>query len=349
MLKALAVLAVLAVAVVGVGAYFMVHQSLPLPATGTTTSATPTETTQTTQQTTSQATSTSSSSPATSTEPATVTTQEPQPTTTSSAPPQTTSTSTTTQVTSTTQATSSSTSSTSATPSETETEETQTTQSTTSTTTSQEVSVSSVYTFQSFLANYSKLKLDYRHVNATGYEITASLTITQTLGGNVGGVDTIKVDITVRSSEGGNGTLSIWVDKNNYDNVVKLEMNGQTIEGQAAALYGQQVISQINAMIAPFTYAGNMELYIVQGSITATKHGWQVTSVTPTTTTISGKTYKAYTITLKNIADTQSKAMQATVKIMEAQPNTWMLYYLGANLKDSSSITLQITELTPKT
>ncbi len=339
-MKALIVLAVLVVAAVGVSAYFMVHQSLTPPATGTTTSATPTETTQTTQRTTSQATSTSSSS---------LTTQEPQPTTTSSAPPQTTSTSTTTQVTSTTQATSSTTSSTSATPSETETEENQTTQSTTSTTTPQEVSVSSVYTFQSFLANYSKLKLDYRHVNATGYEITASLTITQTLGGNVGGVDTIKVDITVRSSEGGNGTLSIWVDKNNYDNVVKLEMNGQTIEGQAAALYGQQVISQINAMIAPFTYTGNMELYIVQGSITATKHGWQVTSATPTTTTISGKTYKAYTITLKNIADTQSKATQTTIKVMEIQPNTWMLYYLGANLKDNSSITLQITELTPKT
>ncbi len=322
MLKALAVLAVLIAAAVGVSAYFMVHQSLAPPATGTTTSATPTETTQTTQQTTSQATSTSSSSPATSTEPATATTQEPQPTTTSS---------------------------TSATPSETETEENQTTQSTTSTTTPQEVSVSSVYTFQSFLANYSKLKLDYRHVNATGYEITASLIITQTLGGNVGGVDTIKVDITVRSSEGGNGTLSIWVDKNNYDNVVKLEMNGQTIEGQAAALYGQQVISRINAMIAPFTYAGNMELYIAQGSITATKHGWQVISATPTTTTISGKTYKAYVITLKNVADTQSDTTQATVKIMEAQPNTWMLYYLGANLKDSSSITLQIAELTPKT
>jgi hypothetical protein len=186
-------------------------------------------------------------------------------------------------------------------------------------------------------------------VNATGHELTASLTLTQAPGGNVSGVDTIKVDITVWNSEGSNGTLSIWVDKNNYGNVVKLEMNGQSVEGQAAALYGQQVISQINAMIVPFTYVGNLELYIAQGSITATKHGWQVTSATPSTTTISGKTYRTYTITLKNIADTQSDATQTTIKVMEMQPNTWMLYYLGATLKDGTTITLQITELTPKT
>ncbi len=344
MLKALAVLAVLAVAVVGVGAYLMTHQPLILPITKTTTSATLTGTAQTTQQASSQA-STSSLTPTTSAESTTETTQEPQPTTTSTTP-QTTSTSATT-------------SSASTTLTETATETTQTTQpststtattaSTTSTSTPQKANVNSVYTFQSFLANYSRLKLDYRYVNATGDELTASLLMTQAPGGSVGGVDTIKVDITVQSSEGSNGTLSIWVDKNNYGNVVKLEMNGQSVEGQAATLYGQQVISQINAMIAPFTYAGNIELYIAQGSITATKHGWQVISVTPTTTTISGKTYRAYVITLKNVADTQSDATQATVKIMETQPNTWMLYYLGANLKDSSSITLQIAELTPKT
>ena len=334
MLKALAVLAVLAVAVVGVGAYLMTHQSLILPITKTTTSATLTGTAQTTQQTSSQA-STSSLTPTTSAEPTTETTQEPQPTTTS-ATTSSASTTLTETATETTQTTQPSTSTTA------------TTASTTSTSTPQKANVNSVYTFQSFLANYSRLKLDYRYVNATGDELTASLLITQAPGGSIGGVDTIKVDITVRSSEGGDGTLSIWVDKNNYDNVVKLEMNGQTIEGQATALYGQQVISQINAMIAPFTYAGNMELYIAQGSITATKHGWQVISATPTTTTISGKTYRAYVITLKNVADTQSDTTQATVKIMETQPNTWMLYYLDANLKDSSSITLQITELTPK-
>ena len=334
MLKALAVLAVLAVAVVGVGAYLMTHQSLILPITKTTTSATLTGTAQTTQQTSSQA-STSSLTPTTSAEPTTETTQEPQPTTTS-ATTSSASTTLTETATETTQTTQPSTSTTA------------TTASTTSTSTPQKANVNSVYTFQAFLANYSRLKLNYRYVNATGDELTASLLITQAPGGSIGGVDTIKVDITVRSSEGSNGTLSIWVDKNNYDNVVKLEMNGQTIEGQAATLYGQQVISQINAMIAPFTYAGNMELYIAQGSITATKHGWQVISATPTTTTISGKTYRAYVITLKNVADTQSDTTQATVKIMETQPNTWMLYYLDANLKDSSSITLQITELTPK-
>jgi len=77
--------------------------------------------------------------------------------------------------------------------------------------------------------------------------------------------------------------------------------------------------------------------------------GWEATSAAPTTTTISGHPYKAYSITLKNVADTDNAVSNVELTATEISPNVWVLTYMHVNMKDGSTFTGQILELVPKT
>lgn len=180
----------------------------------------------------------------------------------------------------------------------------------------------------------------------TNEETNVTVTMTQEPGGNVGGVDTVKVVFSVSGDEQAN--LTLWMSKD-YSTVVKLDMNGQTLEGQLANLYGQQLLRQASAILMPYTYVGDIRLKIAGDTAAAIKAGWEVTGVTPTTVTISGHPYKAYSVTVKNVADADSVTSDIELTATEISPNVWILTYIHANMKDGSAFTGQILELVPKT
>ena len=199
---------------------------------------------------------------------------------------------------------------------------------------------------ESILENYEKVALNIYYMNkTTGDETNTTVTMTQAPGGNVGGVDTMKVTFSIKGDEQTN--LTMWVSKD-YSTVVKIEMNGQVLEGQLANVYGQQFLKQASAILMPYTYVGDIRFKIASDSAVALKTGWEVTSVTPTTTSISGHSYKAYSIAVKNVADSDNAASDVKLVVAEISPNVWVITHINVNMKDGSVFSVQITELVPK-
>lgn len=159
----------------------------------------------------------------------------------------------------------------------------------------------------------------------------------------------MKVVFTVTSNnENEQENLTLWMSKD-YSTVVKIDMNGQTLEGQLANVYGQQILRQASVLLMPYAYVGDIRLKIAGETAAAVKAGWEVTSVTPTTVSISGHSYKAYSVAVKNVADTDNIASDVELTVAEISPDVWVLIHMHANMKDGSVFNGQIMELVPKT
>jgi len=197
------------------------------------------------------------------------------------------------------------------------------------------------------LENFNKITLNIYSMNkTTGDESNVTASVIQSPGGNVGGVDTVKVTFVFKGEDEAN--ITIWASKD-YSTIVRIDMNGQTVEGALANMYGQQLLSQANSLLLPLTYVvGNIEFKIAGDTIMAAKHGWQVTKAAPTTNEISGHTYNAYEIAFKNVGDASTTADNIEATITEIVPNAWVVTHLIVNWGDGSVLTLQVTELIPK-
>ena len=205
-------------------------------------------------------------------------------------------------------------------------------------------------TIETILKNYERIILNVYYMHkTTGDETNVTVTMTQGPGGNVGGVDTVKVMFIVTSNkENEQGNLTLWMSKD-YSTVVRIDADGQTVEGQLAEMYGQQVLRHASALLMPYAHVGDIHLKIAGETAAAVKAGWEVTSVTPTTVSISGHSYRAYSVAAKNVADTDSIVSDMESTVAEISPNVWVLIHMHANMKDGSVFNGQILELVPKT
>ncbi len=231
-------------------------------------------------------------------------------------------------------------------------EQTTTTTATTSTTTSttttprEEILEPAVFhTYRELLQNYSHAKIHYKLVKGSETtELVLSYRVSKTSNGYRVDINTAQIENGETSS---NNTITIFLDKA-MTTVTKIIMpNGQVYEGQMAQIAGQNLLEALNHAIAMIAWVGDIKVAIAEGSYAATKAGWEVTSVKKTSTTISGRTYNAYKISMLNKSDKDSDTTRVDFTLAEIKKDTWIAYRLHAVQKDGSEFTWEITSLEP--
>ncbi len=205
--------------------------------------------------------------------------------------------------------------------------------------------VSTINSFKSFLSKYERIGIRYGYMKEASKWANGSLIITQSAGGKINGTDTIKVDLVVINPSGSKSVISIWVSKEEPNEVLKVLANGKTFVGKAAEFYGREVISIIDTFFVMYLRAANTELSIVNGEVKFVKEGWKVVNTKPITVKLGSKEYRGYLVVLKNVGDEDNKAKEVTIKVIKINQNTWIPCLIRSNLRDGSVAVAQITEL----
>ncbi len=314
-------IAIILIVAAGAGYYFMSSQ----PQTQITTQSTPTSTqgstiTSATTQTTESNPQTSSSSGTTS-ETTAATTPAP-PATTS-----TTSTSTTTQP-----------------PTETTITSTPQQTTTTATTTSEEETISVKGAgLESLLTHFRKVTLTIIEKNGTTGEVKINnLTYVESKT-TLNGEKAIEIDFQVNESNGKVVLAQVWVTPD-YKEVLQISIEGHTLTGPMAQAYGHSLMEGLGSML----YVGssmNMEFVIGTTEAKILASGWSLQGMNPTTVTISGHTYKAYSFKAVNVADEKSNVKMVEGTIANIFGHSYYYTYLKVTMKNNDTYTLKFTEL----
>ncbi len=217
---------------------------------------------------------------------------------------------------------------------------------TTTTATGTTIQVSQL-TLNGLFGNFTHAKIVATIINSsTGETNVYTLEYTETPD-TLNGQQVIRIDFTYAEEGGDQQSFTMWVTPD-FQHVMQIEMEGQTITGPNAELIGQQILNGISTMFF-VTYAPNFEFYVTEETAEMTAHGWSLDAFQPIQVDISGVTYSGYYFKATNVNDAESNTQSVEGKIVELHANYYYLVYIKIVDKDGNTYQFELTELAPAT